>query len=148
MSTLNEFPKIMAQAREDLSANVRGRFSPEDWERILVRARGLWEEACGREADEKRAWESVIVDFYRNDYWGFQPNYQPARDPNVRKSAGKSFLGILFFTFTFTIMAVVWLGQRYTAGDEPHDTYYFIAALLVAVLNYGFFLWRHRNHQD
>ena len=81
MSSMNEFPEIMREARVDLAGNVGGQFSPQDWESILARAKTKLESST---LPAKEAWAEVIRDFHRQNYWGFVPNYNtPKKETNV-----------------------------------------------------------------
>lgn len=146
---MNQFPEIMKNAREDLGATVSGRFSPTDWEQILVRAHALWREQLALvNGDELKAWHAVVLDFHRNRQWGFQANYKEPARSRKEMNLGVKFIWITFQTFVITKIAVVWLGQIYARSQDPVDgiLLYFVIALVLA--NFGWFLWRHRGHQD
>ncbi|MBX3022223.1 MAG: hypothetical protein KF799_11165 [Bdellovibrionales bacterium] len=148
MSTLKQFPEIMRHAHQDLGATVSGRFSPEDWQKILERAEAKWRAALETaEAGESdlTAWQAVIRDFHRERYWGYQPNYQP---PKAKGNLGTSFIWVGFITFTLVNMSLAWLGQRYTTSDEPRDGYIFFAVLAFWLIAFAAFLWRQRKHRD
>lgn len=151
MDSVKGFPDIMANAREDFTANVRGQFSPEDWQAILSRAHEKWvaQMATPGCESETAAWQAVVLDFYRNNQWGFDADYNPRKDPKrKKKNSPLHFILFLFLTFTFTKIAVVWSGQIYTFSDEPWDAYVFYTVLAVVFLNLVFFLWRNWNHED
>lgn len=149
MDAVNEFPEIMNEARTDLAGNVSGDFSPADWELILSEARRRWEAHRQRNPGDRAAWAEVIREFHRERYWGFSPRYRPPPAPKVKqKNLGIFFVWMTFSVFVLTLMGVVWLGQIYTASDEPKDKYRFFAAIAVAILNFGYFLWYSRNYED
>jgi len=154
MSTLNEFPKIMRQAREDLCATVSGRFSPQDWESILTLAQqkllAQFADPAPSRDEELRVWQAVILDFNRNSYWGFEPNYKEPKKPKAGRTdnLGVRFIVFTFLSFTLTLMAVVWTGQIYTTSDEALDAYIFFFVLSLVVANFAFLLWKTRNYRD
>src|SRR4051812_30324869 len=122
MSSLNNLPTIMAEARVDLSANVSGQFSPQDWERILSTAHEKLVALRAQGLPELKAWERVILDFYRNRHWGYQANYRASRDSSLKKRGlGRGLIIMVVISMTVAKIALAWLGQRYTASDEPRD---------------------------
>src|SRR4051812_22560156 len=129
MVSMNEFPEIMRHAHVDLLSNVSGRFSPEDWQKILQVAREKLDERAAQTGDPIEAWRSVILDFNRNQYWGFYPDYAPGKDLTRKRNYGLEFLALAFLAFTVTKVALAWLGQIYTRSDEPVDAYIFFAAI-------------------
>ncbi|HMN67336.1 MAG TPA: hypothetical protein PKC28_02245 [Bdellovibrionales bacterium] len=135
----------LKSARIDLAGNLSGEFSPADWDSILAKAEKDWR-ANGASSE---AWSEVIRDFHRTRYWGFRADY---RAPKVIKpkasNLGVSLIFVLFFTFTFSIMAVVWLGQIYTHSDDPSDKWWFFLALIAVGFGFVRFLWRNRGHRD
>jgi hypothetical protein len=146
MTDMHKFPQVMQQAHEDLLGNVSGRFSPEDWVKILTIAQTRWSERHLK-LGEQEAWASVIRDFHHESYWGFTPNYHK---PKTKKpvNLGVHFIGFTFLTFTMVLMTVAWLGQIYTHSDEASDKWIFFLVLSAAVGNIGLFLWWHRRHTD
>lgn len=148
MNSLNEFTEIMALAREDLCGNVSGRFSPQDWELILIEARSRLNAKISSGDEVKEAWSSVIREFHKERFWGFLPNWQPSPTVTPRRNLGFSFVWMIFSTFVITLMAVVWLGQIYTSSDDPRDAYVFYASIVVALGNFVFFLWQSRHYED
>lgn len=138
---------VMSDAETDLTGNISGRFSPEDWSEILKRAGASLEAQVRQGKAESEAWREVIREFHREHYWGFQPNYRP---PKVKKEKdlGVSLIIFLFISFTLVKMSVVWLGQIYTFSDEESDTRMFYLALAIVLANVAYFLWRHRRHTD
>jgi hypothetical protein len=137
----------MKDAQTDLAGNISGRFSPEDWARILTRASASLEAQIHSGKPENEAWGDVIREFHRERYWGFQPSYRP---PKVKKEPDLAIglIVFLFISFTLVKMAVVWTGQLYTFSDEEADTRKFYAALILVAANVVFFLWRFRRHKD
>lgn len=148
MATLNEFPKIMDHAREDLCATVSGRFSPEDWQSILTLAEQKLAANSLSAADEIRAWQAVVLDFHQNAYWGFQPNYVKPKVKKTEKNFGIRFIVVTFLTFTFTKIALVWTGQIYTNSDDPVDKYIFLSVIVLVICNFTYLLWKTRHHKD
>jgi hypothetical protein len=150
MELKNSRPLIMADAREDLAGNLSGEFSPGDWVQILDRAERRWRhELSAIGGDELAAWQTVIREFHQQSYWGFSPDYKPretvGRGP---RNLGITFIWMAFQTFVLTKIAVVWLGQVYTRTQDPRDGLLFYSAIVLVLANFGFFLWRHRNHED
>lgn len=147
-------PEVMRNFQEDLGATVEGRFSPEDWEHIRLRAEGEWRRYLAAEVSaesqvgaEQRAWHKVVRDFHQSRYWGFNPNYRP---PKVKR---KRNLGLTLIWMTFTSMVaikvvILWFGQIYARSDEPIDKWIFFVLLFLALANYGYFLWRYRDYKD
>jgi len=133
------YPIVMTNAAEDLTATIEGRFSPDDWEKILKRARAT--------LDDGRTWPDVIRDFHQTRYWGFVPNY---RRPKIKKpkNLGMQFIWMTFASLTIMKVAVLWFGQIYSRSDDPSDKWIFFAVLSLIVGNIVFFLWRSRHHVD
>lgn len=149
MNPLDEFPEIMAQAREDLCGNVSGRFSPSDWALIRIEARSRLAAKIALGADVSDAWLSVIREFHKERFWGFSPNWQPSTKLKAKSAnLAFSFVWMIFSTFVITLMAVVWLGQIYTISNEPKDAYLFFASIALALGNFGYFLWQSRHYVD
>lgn len=145
MDSMKNLPEVMAHAHEDLLAHVAGQFSPEDWQQILNRAQERFE-AHRQTADPVEAWKAVVREFHQERQWGFIPNYRPAKPERI--NLGVQFLGLAFLTFTISILAVVWLGQIYTASDEPADNWKFWGVVALVLLNFGAFLWRYQGNRD
>ncbi len=138
---------IMANARVDLASTTGGNFSPDDWEKILERARTQLLEKS-RSADETTAWQQVVRDFHASRYWGFNPNYRkPKADPK-KKNLGFQFIWLMFGSLTIMKVAVLWFGQIYSRSDESYDKWMFFIVLTLVIGNILYFLWRNRNHQD
>jgi hypothetical protein len=135
---MNDFPAEKRDAQTDLAGNVAGRFSPEDWERILEIA---------RQKLETRSWPDVVREFHRENYWGFRPDWRPPAVP-YKFNLGYGMLWMTFSTFVLTLMALAWLGQNYATSGQAKDGYLFCAALALALLNFVYFLWRSRGYRD
>lgn len=148
MSQENLLNGVMRDAETDLTGNISGRFSPEDWAEILKKAGSGLQTRVQEGKSETEAWSEVIREFHREHYWGFHPNYRPPKVKKKKKDLGVSLILFLFVSFTLVKMSVVWLGQIYTFSDEESDTRMFYLALAVVLANVGFFLWRHRRHTD
>lgn len=148
MDTLNEFPKIMDEARVDLAGNVAGKFSPDDWQRILTEAKIRLNQHQAAGEDEISAWRNVILDFRREKYWGFVPDWRPPPKQKNESNLGVRFIWMTFSAFIVTKIAVVWLGQIYTRSDDPIDAYLFFASIALVIFNFGFFLWSTRKYKD
>lgn len=146
METTLALPEIMKHAHEDLMGNVSGRFSPEDWGLILDRASEHLAAFQRSGLSEQEAWKEVIRQFHREHYWGFQPDYiaPRPRDNNM----GIRFILMTVLTFIFSLIAVVWLGQAYTASLEFEDGRNLVLAIALILGNFGLFLWYHRQHKD
>jgi hypothetical protein len=140
--TATSRPTLMDNAKEDLAGTVEGKFSPEDWEKILGKAQNL----LGTGGLE--AWREVIRDFHRNRYWGFVPNYREPRKKEVSKNLGFQFIWMTFGSLTIFKVAVLWFGQIYSRSDDPLDKWLFFGCLALVLGNIAFFLWRNRNHVD
>ncbi len=141
-------PEIMRHASVDLCATVDGHFSPQDWDQILKRAETQWRERLRLGGwGELEAWQDVVREFHSQRYWGFRPNYRP---PKVKKerNLGITMLMMVFNSMLTIKLAVLWFGQIYSRSDEPFDKWIFFATLVLAVGNYGYFLWRYRAYQD
>jgi hypothetical protein len=147
MSDVNPFPVIMREARTDLGGHLSGQFSPENWESILAEAARRLKAKQDRGQDETSSWQSVVREFQRENFWGYRPVYQAPRQKK-QNNIGLSLVWMIFSAFVLTLMALAWLGQIYTASDDPKDALWFFVALSVAVLNFVYFLWRGRNYQD
>lgn len=147
MSSVNPFPEIMREARTDLSGHIGGQFSPTDWDLILREAAGRFASKISAGREEQGAWRAVILEFQRENYWGHRPVYQPPRKPKDG-NLGLGLVWMTFSAFVLTLMALAWLGQIYTASDDPRDAFWFFVALGAAIFNFVFFLWRGRNHRD
>jgi|GEM_PF-5413435 len=148
MDTLNEFPKVMDEARVDLAGNVAGKFSPDDWQRILTEAKTRLAQHQAAGNDETSAWRNVILDFHREKYWGFVPDWRPPLKKKNESNLGVRFIWMTFSAFIVTKIAVVWLGQIYTRSDDPIDAYLFFASIALVIFNFGFFLWSTRKYKD
>ena len=141
-----ETPDIMINAREDMASTVNGKFSPEDWERILELAKTQLLTAR-REFDEVVAWQAVVRDFHAKGYWGFVPNYRPPKIIKP-KNLGYQFIWLLFGSLTIMKVAILWFGQVYSRSDEARDKWTFFAVLALVFGNILLFLWRNRNYKD
>jgi hypothetical protein len=136
----------MANAREDLAGNVSGDFSPEDWEKILVRAAAQLD-ASTKPAEE--AWVDVIRDFHRERYWGFIPNFKKPKRKREDENLGKRFIWYCFRSFLITKVVILYCGARYTAGDpNPIYKWLFFGAMAFMLSSYGYFLWRYGPQHD
>lgn len=147
MESVNPFPEIMSEARTDLSSHITGDFSPEDWSRILREAEGRFRRRLEQGERPASAWSAVVLEFHRENNWGFRADYSRPR----RKKNGDLGLGLVWMTFSafvLTLMALAWLGQNYTASDDPKDAFWFFVALGAAIFNFVYFLWRGRNYSD
>jgi hypothetical protein len=140
MPTDNPLPKIMAHAHEDLAGNISGRFSPEDWEKILMQAHKQLKDSA---KSEDEAWVDVIRDFHSKKYWGFVPNYQKPRIKPEDQNLGVRFIWFSFRSFLLTKVAVLYFGARYTADYDPVYGWLFFGAIAFMLVNYGVFLWRY-----
>lgn len=148
MSSMNEFPEIMREARVDLAGNLGGQFSPQDWESILTRAKAQLEASSLRGPE---AWVEVIRDFHRENYWGFVPNYIA---PKTVKNIDDENLGVRMLlyagrSFLLTKIAIVWFGALWSISGEPFYKYCFFASILFMLVAYGTFLYKygHRNER-
>lgn len=150
METLNEFPEIMGHAREDLGGNVGGKFSPENWDRILNEARERFLRHRALVNNDLAAWTEVVREFHRERYWGYSPNWRPPPKDKKKKQTnmGVSFIWMTFTAFIVTKISVVWLGQIYTRSDDPVDKWLFFGAIALTIANFAYFLWRSRHHKD
>jgi hypothetical protein len=140
---MSSYPSLMANAREDLAATIDGRFSPEDWEKILHKAKAQLEAGGGNLA----AWQNVIRDFHREKYWGFVANYRPAKTKR-KKNLGFQLIWLTFNSLTTMKVAVLWFGQIYSRSDEPTDKWIFLGVIALALGNILFFLWSNRHYED
>ncbi|NJL25406.1 MAG: hypothetical protein HC902_09665 [Calothrix sp. SM1_5_4] len=139
----------MKNAREDLAGSVSGRFSPEDWRAILIKAHEKWLRKRREEGmDAAQAWREVVLDFVHNDCWGFASDYRPSKDPGRRRNLGLSLLLRALFALTVTKIAIMWFGQIYSRSDDPQDGWIFFLVLLLVVGNFAYFLWRTRHYRD
>lgn len=146
METTEVLPQIMKQAHEDLMGNVSGDFSPEDWALVLRRANERLTSFRSKGLNDESAWAEVIREFHRERYWGYSPDYKA---PSVRdNNMGVRFILMTGLTFIFSLIAVVWLGQIYTASGEFEDGRNLVGAIVLILSNFGFFLWYHRQHED
>lgn len=147
MSSMNEFPEIMREARVDLAGNVGGQFSPHDWDSILVRAKSQLE-ASSLPAHE--AWVEVIRDFHRENYWGFVPNYVPPKKvTNVDdENLGVRMLLYAGRSFLLTKIAIVWCGAMWSISGEPFWRNCFFGAILFMLVAYGIFLYKYGNRTE
>lgn len=148
MEIMNKFPLVMQNARTDLSANVSGQFSPNDWELILNRAFEKFKFQKTAIDDDLRAWQAVMLDFYHNNYWGFSPHYRPQKVKRARPNYALYFIAIGVFSMTALKMIVAWLGQIYTSSDSPRAGYIFYSVLAFIVMGFAFFLWQVRDYED
>lgn len=137
---LNSLPPVMAHAREDLAGNIDGKFSPEDWDKILARAAA---ELKRSEKPEHEAWVDVIRDFHKHKYWGFVPDYKAPKIKREDENLGTRFIWYSFRSFLLTKVAVLYFGARYTADWDPVYGWLFFGAIVFMLVNYGIFLWRY-----
>jgi hypothetical protein len=144
----DEISALMKNAKDDLTASISGRFSPGDWEKILELAK-IQLAQRRREQDGLEAWKETIRDFHRSAYWGFKPDYRPSR---VAKKKNRGIaMGLVWMTFqsmVLTKVAVLWLGQNYSNGDDSLDKWLFFILLLLIPANGIFFIWRNRHYRD
>lgn len=139
-------PPNMANAKTDLAGNISGDFSPEDWEKILIRATNQMRASTKPEAE---AWIDVIRDFHRERYWGFNPDYKKPKIKPEEKNLGKRFIWYCFRSFLLTKVVILYCGARYSADDpNPIYTWLFFGGLAFIVIAYGRFLWKFRHWQD
>lgn len=148
MTDADAWAALMAHAKEDLGAHVRGGFSDDDWTQIFSRAHAKWQVARQMEVDDLRAWQTVVLDFYRNDNWGFRPPIAAVRATKTNRNYGLRFIWLGFTAMTLTNIALAWTGQLYAQSDEPKHAYMFFAALTFALLNFAYFLYQTRHHRD
>jgi hypothetical protein len=142
----SEIPSVLANASEDLAGNISGRFSPEDWDQILVRAKDQLR--CSSKPLPE-AWVDVIRDFHREKYWGFVPNYKVPKLKREDENLGLRFIWYSFRSFLLTKMAVVWFGALYSTYGDPFYKWMFFGAIAFMLSNYGLFLYRYGSkHKD
>jgi hypothetical protein len=136
----------MENAQEDLAATVEGRFSPEDWEKILDLAEAKWRNTLAQQPvpGEAAAWHDVVRDFHKDRYWGMRANYRPPK----RRHLGYQFIWFTFSSLTIMKVAILWFGQIYSRSDEAKDLWMFVLVLAIVIGNVVFFLWRNRHHTD
>lgn len=143
---MNELPPIMANAKIDLAGNIHGQFSPEDWEKILSRAR---DRLAASSKTESQAWIEVIRDFHRNKYWGFVPNYKKPKEKIDDKNLGTKFIWFSFRSFLITKVVILYAGARYTIDDSnPIWKYLFFGAFAFMLTAYGTFLYRYAGRKE
>jgi len=139
----------MRGAREDLSANVPGRFSPDDWTRILTTARERFEtRRAHSNLSELEDWQAVVLDFYRSRYWGYANDYRPPSPPKKKGNLGIRLVWLLFVAFTLTEAGIAWTGQNYAKSGDRGDFLILLLVIAAVVGNILFFLWQYRHHQD
>ena len=144
MGSQIELPEVMREARIDLAGNVAGQFSPEDWGRILSRAREQLEASTLPQAE---AWANVVRDFHRHQYWGFKPDYVPPKKSRDRDEENLGIRMLLYSgrSFLLTKVAVVWFGALWSVYDEPLYKYAFFGSIFFMLAAYGWFLYRYGN---
>lgn len=137
---------IMANAKEDLAGNIEGQFSPDDWEKILSRAR---EALASSIKAPSEAWIDVIRTFHGEKYWGFVPNYKPPKVDRHDQNLGKRFIWYSFRSFLVTKVVILYCGARYSA-DDPNPVYkwLFFGALAFIIFAYGLFLYRYGGRSE
>ena len=139
----------MKHAREDLGANVFGKFSPEDWDAILSEANRRLDGYLAHEppVTPELAWRRVMVEFGKENHWGFSPTY---RRPRVKRTPnlGLRLIWMVFITFTGVKIGLAWLGQKWTRSGEAGDKYLFLSVIALTLANTALFLWRSRHHRD
>lgn len=135
----------MANAREDLAGNIGGQFSPDDWEKILMRAHEQLRRSqkTHSEKTHEDAWVDVIRDFHRERYWGFTPDYKKPKANREDENLGIRFIWYSFRSFLLTKVAVLYFGARYSADYDPVYKWLFFGAIAFMLVNYGIFLWRY-----
>jgi hypothetical protein len=141
MGSQKEFPEIMREARVDLAGNVAGKFSPEDWDQILSRAR---EQLEASKLPPHEAWTDVVRDFHRQQFWGFKPDFVPSKNPD-EENLGVRMLLYSARSFLLTKVSVVWFGALWAVYDEPLYKYAFFGSIIFMVAAYGWFLYRYGN---
>ena len=146
------------EAKIDLTASVRGEFSPEDLKALLERARSnlesrLRELSAPTPDQAKSEWQEVVRSFYAENYWGYQPlTAQKAKE--IKKEAtthhrlGIRFIWITFFSMCITKVIILVLGQQYVRSEESSDFWFLMLAIFLIVANFGYFLWSARNYKD
>lgn len=150
MNSMNEFPIVMKQAKEDLAGHISGQFSPESWDKILQEAHLRLKQHMNSGLSESEAWRKVVLEFSKERHWGYVPNWRPSkRKPKSQKeNLGLRLIWMTFAAFVITKITVVWLGQIYTRSEDPVDKWLFIGSIILVLANFGYFLWRTRNHKD
>jgi hypothetical protein len=143
---MSNLPKIMTNANIDLAATSGGKFSPENWERILARAHAQLLENK-RTLEETEAWQAVVRDFHVNGNWGFPSNYRAPAKPR-KANLGFQLIWLMFASLTIVKVAIPWLGNIYTNSGTVGSKIFFFGALALVVGNIVWFLWRNRGYQD
>lgn len=143
---MTQYPPIMANARVDLAGNIEGQFSPEDWEKILARAAEQLARSTAKTPEQ--AWVEVILDFHREKYWGFFPNYKKPKTSRDDENLGKRFIWYSMRSFLITKILVLWFGARYAADYDPVYKWLFFGAIAFMLLNYGYFLYRYGHRKE
>lgn len=145
MTSLDQNPEIMANAKIDLAGNISGDFSPQDWEKILIRASAQLKQSDKSEAE---AWVDIVRDFHKQRYWGFVPNYIKPKIKPEEENLGQRFIWYCFRSFLLTKIVVLYCGARYSA-DDPNPIYKwgFYGGLVFIVTAYGRFLWKYGRTQ-
>lgn len=140
-------PQVMDNAHEDLLATVEGRFSPADWEKILSLAETKFCQARQFSENDLEAWKGVILDFHKNIFWNFKPDYRAPKQIK-KKNMGIQLVWITFNSFCTIKVLILWFGQIYSRSDNPVDKWIFFFVLAAALANIAFFLWRNRSYVD
>jgi len=140
----NPVISAMKNAKDDLAGAVSGRFSPADWDKILVEAQSRLKKRM-QDLPENEAWAEVMREFRRESYWGYVPNYKPPR-PEGGRAIGITLIWLTFQTMTVSKVALLWASQRFERADSDFDKWLFFALLLLIPGNAAFFVWRHRRY--
>lgn len=147
------YNKILANREADLTANIHGHFSKEQLSEIYEKAKNKFDELIKKRSptDEEslnKIWHEIISDFHSSNYWGYK------KLTNIPNEKVKKELSLNFFIPAFIIpiiitkTAILYFGINWSNYPGEGYGYGFFATLLFAVLNFTFFLWRHRHYSE
>ncbi|WP_413581169.1 hypothetical protein [Bdellovibrio sp. HCB288] len=97
-------------------------------------------------AQLREAWNAVVTDFHRNQYWGFAPTFE--KRPKVQTEEQKTFWEM--FPYVWTVIqsglilktAVYYFGIQSSNEPTTENRIYLILALATSAGTLIFFAWR------
>ena len=155
-SLQNNLDEILAQAATDFTTNQRGYFSENDLQKILTKARErlyqkLQQHPAHTYSDLAQAWNQVVSDFYGHQNWGFQTQAEPppkAAKPRADNHELVTYLRMFLVPTLALKSSLLYFGLKYSANPGDGYGWGLVAAIVLSVINFSFFLWKTRGSSE
>lgn len=147
--------KILANARDDLTENVRVRFSPHQVESILQEARRrllalIVRDGLTSDEEIRAAWRHLVIEFHLKRYWGFADSDLPdepatAQVDGNEPNAGRAFFRQLVMSMLVIKAGLLYFGSYYSSFPGQGYGWGLAAVCAFSVGSLLYLAWRYRN---